>query len=199
MLRFPCPVLALLFAGCASTTFSSTWKAPDVGQIDYEAKKVAAVFISPDVSARRVAEDALAREIDALGADGVAAYTVVDDAELQDQARARTRLLEAGFDGAVVMRIADKEQRLRSSPELYAGTRYSSFSSYSGWGWHAAYPARFDTDTIVSVETLVYRLAEDKILWGGMSRTFNPSKLESFVSELCAAVWDELRAEGLVP
>lgn len=193
------PLLLLAFlASCASTTFSSTWKAPDVGRIDYAGKKVAAVFVGPDASARRAAEDRLATELDRLGADGVAAYTVVDDATLADQGQARARLLAAGFDGAVVMRITDKEERLRSSPELYTGYRYSSFSAYSGWGFGATYPVRLETDTIVVVETLVYRLSEDKILWGGISRTFNPSKLDALIEELCAAVWEELESEGLV-
>jgi hypothetical protein len=148
---------------------------------------------------RRAAEDRLAAELDALGADGVAAYTIVDDATLVDQGQARARLLEAGFDGAVVMRSTGKEERLRSSPELYTGYRYSSFSSFSGWGFGATYPVRLETDTIVMVETLVYRLSEDKILWGGVSRTFNPSRLDVLIEELCAAVWKELKAEGLVP
>jgi hypothetical protein len=185
-------------AGCASTTFSSTWKSPDAGRIDFSGQRVAAVFVSPEASVRRAAEDELARELDALGADGVAAYTVVDDAALADQAQARQRLLAAGCQGAVVMRISDKEQRLRSSPELYTGVRYSSFSSYSGWGWRASYPVAVETDTIVSVETLVYRLSEDEILWGGHSRTFNPRRLEDFIAELCQAVWNELETEGLV-
>jgi len=194
---FPLLLLAFL-ASCASTTFSSTWKEPDVGRIDYAGKKVAAVFIGPDVSGRRAAEDRLAAELDAHGADGVAAYTVLDDAALADASQARARLLAAGFEGAVVMRITDKEERLRSSPELYTGYRYSSFSSYSGWGVGASYPVRLETDTIVVVETLVYRLSEDKILWGGVSRTFNPSKLDTLIKELCKAVWKELEAEGLV-
>lgn len=193
------PLFLLAFlASCTSTTFSSTWKAPDCGRIDYAGKKVAALFIGPDASARRSAEDRLAAELDALGAEGVAAYTVVDDAALADQNQARARLLAAGFDGAVVMRITGREERLRSSTELYTGYRYSTFSAYSGWGWHATYPARLETDTIVVVETLVYRLSEDKILWGGVSRTFNPARLDDLIEELCAAVWKELEAEGLV-
>jgi len=192
-------VLAALAAGCSSTSFTSTWRADGVGRIDYAGKRVAAVFASEDTAARRSAEDVLARELDARGADGVAAYTVIADEVLRDRERARAAMLAAGFDGALVMRVTEKRQEVYSDPGMYTGVHYSSFSRNCAVGWSTAYPARVESDTVVSVETLVFRLQDDVLLWGGMSETFNPTRLEPFVEELCAAVWEELQDEGLVP
>src|SRR5262249_31600762 len=55
--------LALLVWACSTTTFQSTWKAPDVTPLRLEGKKVAAVFMTRNPAARRRAEDAMAREI----------------------------------------------------------------------------------------------------------------------------------------
>jgi len=51
---------------------------------------------------------------------------------------------------------------------------------------------------LVGVETLLYDLEADKLVWAGQSETMNPSKAESFVRELIQAVGNELQKDGVV-
>ena len=62
---------AAAIAGCASTSYVSSWKAPIDGPIQFDDKRVAAVVVSADESIRRAGEDALAREISRRGAQGI--------------------------------------------------------------------------------------------------------------------------------
>ena len=48
------------------------------------------------------------------------------------------------------------------------------------------------------VETLVYSLEQDRLVWAGVSRTFNPSEIEGFVSELASAITKEMTKAGLL-
>jgi hypothetical protein len=192
-------VAAAALAACATTEFTSTWTSPDPQPVDYSGRKVAAIVVSPDESARRTGEDALAREISARGAVGVPAYTLLALDELRDHAAARAKLLQAGIEGAVVMRVTGKEQQVTAAPGAYAGPRYSSFTAYSRYGWSSVDdPTYLETDTIVAVETLVYELEPDRLVWGGMSETFEPTDVERFVVELADAVVDQMQAEGLI-
>jgi hypothetical protein len=50
----------------------------------------------------------------------------------------------------------------------------------------------------VSVETLVYSLKQNKLVWGGQSQTTNPNNIDNFVREVANAVAEELRKEGLI-
>lgn len=189
----------VLVAGCASTSFRTTWKAPDVGPIDYAGKKVAAIFVSAEESTRRRAEEALARELTSRGAEGLAAYTLVPTEQLKDQSTARATLRTAGCAGALVMRVTAREQQISSYPGVYSGMRYSTFSGYSGWGWGAGYDSSYlRTDTVLTIETLVYGLEQDKLLWAGTSEIFEPSDIEKRVVELAAAAAEEMKKEGLI-
>jgi hypothetical protein len=38
--------------------------------------------------------------------------------------------------------------------------------------------------TIVTVETLIYSLGQDKLIWAGQSQTTNPSKVGPFIREM---------------
>jgi len=194
------PVVAA--AGCASTSFQSTWRAPGAEPLNFKGQKVAALVVSKDEAIRYGAEDALAREISARGAVGVPAYTVVPKELIQDKAKAKEFLEKAGVKGVVAMRVVGKDQQLTQSPGTYWGSPYyASFwgAGYWGWGWGGVYdPGYLRTDTIVTVETLIYSLVQDKLVWAGQSATTNPSKVGPFIQELVAKAAAELKKEKLI-
>jgi hypothetical protein len=103
------------------------------------------------------------------------------------------------------MRVIGEKQRVSYTPGYYAPgypgfpPYYMRFSGYWGYGWGAVYePGYLTTDTVVSVETLVYSLTQDKLLWAGTSKTTNPAKVGPFVSELGEAVANEMTKQGLL-
>lgn len=189
---------ALTAFACATTTFQSTWRSPDARPLHLAGRKVAAVFVNRDPTLRRRAEDAMAREISARGAQGVPAYTVLSESEARDRDAAKGRFEQLGFSGAVVMRIVGSETQYTYEPAFWAGPHYHHFWGYWGWGWGLAWePAYLRADRIVKVETLVYSLEQDQLVWAGVSRTFNPSEIEGFISELAGAVSKQMAKEGL--
>jgi hypothetical protein len=97
------------------------------------------------------------------------------------------------------MRVTNRETEVSSYPGAYSGVRYSSFSSYSHWGWGMAYdPGYVRTDTYLTIETLVYGLEQDKLLWAGTSEILEPSDIEERVIELARAAAEEMKTEGLI-
>jgi hypothetical protein len=192
---------ALAF-GCASTSFVSSWKAPLDGPIEFDGKRVAAIIMSADESIRRAGETALAREISARGAQGVPSYTIIPGEAAKDKDAAKKKLQEANVDGAVLMRVVSSEQEISYSPGTSwygAYPYYGSFGGYWGYGWGMAYdPGYLRTDKIVMVETLVYSVAQDKLLWAGQSKTTNPSNVQKFVVELADGAAKEMRKAGFI-
>jgi hypothetical protein len=200
--------VVLTAAACATTTFQSTWKAPEVGPLNFRGAKVAALVISTDKGFRLPAEDALAREITAEGAVGVAAYTLVPDDVIRDDAKSRDLMEKAGVAGVVSMRVVSNEQRITSTPSTFwVGPPHSAFwgrpgwgrPGYWGWGWGFAYaPPVVQTDRVVSLETLIFDLGRDKLVWVATTRTTNPSNVPSFIREVSGAAARELRRQGLI-
>jgi len=197
--------LAALVVGllaCATTTFESTWSAPDARPLQLAGKKVVGLFVNKDLASRRVAEDAMAREISAHGARGVPAYAVLGDDEIKDKETVRAKLEQLGFAGAVVMRIAGKETQVKYQPPTVWATPYygSLYGGYWGYGWGHAYdPGYLSVDKIVKVETLVYSLERDKLVWAGVSRTVDPKQVGPFIQELAKAVAAQMEKDGLLP
>jgi hypothetical protein len=192
-------VLAL--AACSATSFNTTWKAPDARPLTFKAgDKVLAMVVSPNESTRRAAEAALAAELTARGLDGVPAYAVVPAEAVCDNDRARQLVEASGAVGVVAMRVTGEEKELSGSGPMFTGPSYGAFwGGWYGYGWGAAYsPGYLRTDTIVRVETLVYDLNQNKLVWAGSSETMNPSKAESFIRELVDEAAKEMKKQALI-
>jgi hypothetical protein len=200
----PVFALALGLSACASTTFNSTWKNPEVASVNFQGQKVAAVVISPHESTRLGAEGELARELKRRGVDAIPAYNLIPPNETREKDRAKVLFQQAGIAGAVVMRAVGTEKELSTSggAGYWAAPYYSSFwagGGYWGYGWGAVYsPTYLRTDTIVNVETLVYDLKADKLVWAGKSQTTNPERVDALIKELVGAAAAEMKKQGLI-
>ena len=101
----------------------------------------------------------------------------------------------------LIMRPVAKDKVISSTPTMYTGPTYGPYwGGYYGYGWGGAWGTGTDiqTDTIVTVETLVYSLKQNKLLWAGQSKTTNPSNVDAFVKELAAGAVREMKKVGLL-
>jgi len=197
--RITTAAVLLLVACSTTTTFTSTWKAPGTEPVSPIGRKVAAVFISPAESQRRAGEDTLAADLTQRGAIGVASFTVVPDGLRADGDAARQHLRDAGANGAVVMRIVSKDQEITYTPGMSVPASSRHFGPYWRDSWRRVQdPGTFTTNTIVSVETLVYSLEPDTLLWASTSRSTNPRDLDALVREVASATAREMANQGLL-
>ena len=194
---------AVAAAACASTSFVSSWRNPAAEPGNFQGQKVAALVMSTDQAVRFGAEDALARELTARGAVGIAAYSLIPKELTQDKEKAKEFIEKANVVGVVAMRVVGKDQQINQSAGgmYWGGPAYATFwgGGYYGYGWGGVYsPGYIQTDTIVTVEILVYSLKQDKLVWAGQSETTNPSKVGPFIQELTAKAAAEMKKQGLI-
>lgn len=183
----------------AGTKILSAWKAPDIGPTSFAGKKVAALLISHDLSLRMSTEEALARELISRGADGVAAYRVIPQEELKDAKKARDWFLRAGVEAVVVLRVVSTEKERNYSDLVWTSPNYSTLSGYYGYGWSTLYvPLSVSDDTVVTIETLIYSVPRDWLLWAATTETMNPSDVQKVVDDLTKTLVKEMKKEGLV-
>jgi hypothetical protein len=199
-------LLVAALAACSSTpSFVSSWRAPDAQPLEIKGAKVAAVVMVSSEASRRVAEDKLAQEITARGGVGIPMYSIYPDAAPANESQARAALEKAGVLGVVVIRPVSSDQEIVATPATYAQPIYRGYwDGYYGAGWgtpwgSAVSASEIRTTTIVRVETLVYSLKQNKLVWGGQSRLTNPSSIDQTIERLSAAAALELQKQGLLP
>jgi hypothetical protein len=186
-------------ARAASPKFTSSWSAPDAAGVSFAGRKVAALIISADQNLRISGEEQLVRELGARGVQGVATYRLIPREETATAERARPWFERANVEGVVALRPVSAERETIYSPSVWTTTSYTTLWGYYGYGWTGVYsPGASRTETNLVVETLVYSMPLDKLLWAGVSTATNPKEAQAFIKELVAAAVKEMKSQHLV-
>jgi hypothetical protein len=192
--------LMLAPALAAGPKFTSTWKAPEASTTSFAGKKVAALLISDDQNLRISGEEALVRELASIGVpQGVASYRIVPREALNEKDSARQWYERAGVEGVVSMRMVKAETY--KTPDLWTSVSYSSLSSYYGYGWGSAYVVPIgegSSETVAVIETLVFSVPQNKLLWAGVTETTNPKDAPRVIKEVVTATVKEMSKQGLL-
>jgi hypothetical protein len=203
--RLAVPVaVAVMLAGSGSllvaAKFKSTWKADGAKPLGFAGKKVLALVLTDDQNLQVSAEEALARELTARGVEGVPAYRLIPRPEMRDAAGAKGWITRAGVAGVVAMRPLGVDERVTYTPSMWASPYYNSFWNYYGYAWGSMYIAgSVRQETVVTVETLVFSVPQDTLLWAGVSEKTDPKTLQKLVADLVKESIKEMGKVGLVP
>jgi hypothetical protein len=194
---------AIAGSASAGTRFTTTWKAPDAQPMVLRTgDKVIATILHKDVSVRRGSEMSLVMELNKRGLTALPAYSIVPEESMKDKEKAKALVEKTGAVAVVVMRATGKDQEVTSTAAsaIYMGPSYGTYwGGYYGFGWSMAYdPGYVRTETSLFVETLVYDLKQDKLLWAATSSTTNPKRVDSLIRELVGKVASEIKKQGVI-
>ena len=191
----------------ASTKFRTAWKAEDAQPIHLEpGDSVLVMVIGARDDVRNGAEAALAAELRKRGAAAAPAYTVIPKSMIQDEEKARPYVEKRGCTYAITLRVVSQENEIKGSgamltaQPIYTGPYYGGlYGGYWTFGWGVSYNAgNIELDTHVKIETLVYDLKTNKLIWAGMTDTANPDSMLEFTRDLVGKIGKEMKKQGLV-
>lgn len=158
----------LLLPSCATTKLTTVWKDPAYQD---RPTKIMIIALMKSPADRRVFEDEMVKQMQARGTGAVASYPVLgDQTDLSKEAIA-AKMSEQGADAVLISRLMDKKTEL--NPMLGApGPSYPA--AYRG-GWHGYYafsPGYVVQDEFAVVQTNLYDLKTEKLIWTAASETW---------------------------
>jgi hypothetical protein len=191
--------LTVVVAACGTSThFLSTWSSPSAQPVSIHGMRIATVFFTENESVRRESEDVIVNELARFGGVAVPSYSVLPE-DPRDREVAKAKLQQAGVDAVISMRVVARERVVDYDPGYLHGGYYGSLWGYWGYGWGAPFdPSFLGADVVVGVETLLYSLKDENLLWAGMSETFDPDDVESAVKSIARKVVKEMDETGVL-
>lgn len=114
-------------------------------------------------------------------------------------------MIQIGVDGIILMRLTDVEKSTDyvQGNTYYGGWGYGGgyYGGYGGWGYGGAMystPGYYEENKTYYVETNIYDVKSNKLLWSGTTSTLNPTKINEALDEIILAVKTELTNKGLI-
>ncbi len=198
-LLFATGFLLFLIACSPSTRIEKSWRDPNTTITEGSYQKVLVAALLRNESTRRIVEDQMVQR---LNGKGVASYQYYMEKEVTESkiADLEKKLAADGFDGALVMRLIEVEKETNYVPgtSMYP-TYYGGFGGYYYNSWNAyANPGYYTTDKIFNVETNIYSLKQNKLIWTGVTSTVNPTKTEKMYNEIADVVVAKMKSEGFL-
>ena len=191
-------MVAIILASCSpSTQIVKSWSEPNTTVSNDSSHKTLVVAMVKDEAARRVIEDNLVKR---LKGHGVASYTIIAPEVLgkASEEYLTQKLKEGNYTNVLMMRFADIEKEtsyVQGSTTAY----YGGYGRYYGYGAGMySSPGYYTTDKNYFIETTLYSVNPDKLLWTGTTKTVNPSNVDKTVNDIAAVVADKMMKDGFL-
>ena len=192
-------IIALLTSCSSSTRITTSWREPNKEISINNLKKVLVVALLKNETSRHKAEDQM---LGYLNGKGVTSYNYLDDNfNKLNEVAIINKIRSDGFDGAVMMRLVDVEKEVTYTPGRYNSfpSYYQDFGGYYRRGWqNYSTPEQYNTTKTFNVETNVYSLKENKIVWSALTESVNPDGVEQMTAEIADVVYKKMLKEGFV-
>ena len=206
-------LVALLVAACSSTTMSGSWPDPALTK---KVKIVYIIGISKDETRRRIFEDTFGRQLASQGIKTFSSYRDLPSNQDTDREAITQRMIEEGCDSVLITQLIDTRKETVTSPGRVSGYSsgpyYGNRRGYGGRGgyynnWGSYYGRRTDivyeppTSTefvIATVESVMYDLKTEEMIWSGQLETVIEGNFEKMVQDFVDTVSKDLTAKGII-
>ena len=192
-------LILIIHTSCVSTTIISSWKEQnkqiEIGKLH----KVLVVALFKDETNRRKAEDQM---VIYLKGKGIVSYNYLDDnISAKNEEAIRDKIKTDGFDGAITMRLIDVDKEKTYTPGNITSypSYYQTFGGYyyRNWNYYRT-PGYYSTTKTYTIETNVFSIKEDKIIWTGITQTTNPEGVNKLTEEVTKVVYKKMVSEGFI-
>jgi hypothetical protein len=187
-------LIGLMLASCSSTKLEKSWADPSFNAATTQPFKKVLIFAPlKDAASQRTAEDKIAAQFKEKSA-AVPSYTYLQPSDT-NQTVLDQKLIKDGFDGVISMQLKEVEK----STSYVQGTTYGGYHGYRGYYGYGAYsPGYYTEDKTFFVETNLYSIRDNKLLWSGTTSSINPSKFDKTIDEIIYTVKYELQKKGYI-
>ncbi len=188
-----------LIISCAGTSLTNT-------QVDESRRGkpvtdilVIGVTYKEKEDVRRSFEDRFVAQLKAAGVEAISsgdAISIPADLMLQ-----KDEILKAvnkfNNDAVIITHVVGKEKKEVYTP---GGRRYGGYYGYYGRVYGYAHsPGYSSTNTSYRLETNLYDVKTEKLIWSGKSETLNPESSKQMIDDVIKEVIKDLQKNNLLP
>jgi len=194
-LYIACAVCVLIL-GCTSTKLTYVYKTGEYNPASY--KKMAVIAIAPKTHGRVEVEKAVVAELKSRGINAIETWSIfvfANDPELLKQAGftgerrkeiIRQKVTENHIDALLTITLFDsrKEQRYVPGSSTTVGIGVGApvygypYAAYFGYAWEVtSEPGYYEDASTYFIESNLYDVASEKLLWTGQTKTTMNSSL----------------------
>ena len=191
----------LLVSACANTKISQSWVDPDHKKVY---KDLLVIGVAQSEQNRRAYESYFVEELKAIGVEAVASYKLIKSDQKIDRETVTKAIDGLGIDGVLITHLlaVDEETIYRPSMDympMYGGGYYGGmYSYYPHVNTYVHRPGYYTTHETYTLETNLYDVETEELVWSARSRTFSPESVDEVIVDLTRLLIADLKDKKLI-
>jgi len=204
ILMFAVIVSTLGLTACmGSTSLIESWHDESYGD-GAKLESVLVLGVFQDDTQRRAFEAKFVESVLAGGGKAIAGYTLMpEESDYDDKQDIEAAVKNANVDSVLITSFKGVSEQERYVPPRADYAPAMAYGGYYGAYYGSAYqrmytPGYTVVDTVVGLETRVYAVNPQKLVWAGNTKSVNSASAETISEELVKIVVDDMRRTGLI-
>ncbi len=199
-------IFSIMLSSCANTKFTKQWIDEDFNEEPYD--DILVLVVADKMGNRQDAENYIVEKLGETGINAMQSYDILPKTETIDAEAVDKAIDGLQLDAVIVMYATGVTEE-----EYFVPTR--RFGVYSGYGYgHAHYgsfynyyphavnyvyiPGYDNTHFVVALETSLFDLKTNKMVWSGQSNTFAPDSVDDVIHNITVLTINELKKKKII-
>lgn len=199
---------ASLLLSCANTKITQSWVEPNHTK---QYGDILMIGIAESEQNRRAYESYFVEEFNVRSIDAVASYKVIKSNEKIEKATILKAIKGLGIDAVIVTHMVAVDEETIYRPGAgnagFGGYGYGVHGGGYGRGLHGYYPhvntyvhspGYYTTHETYTLETNLYDVRTEELIWSARSRTFSPESVDEVIVDLTKLLINDLEEKNLI-
>jgi len=193
-------ILAALLSSCANTKLTSVWMDNSAAGKSY--KDLLIIGIAKEEHNRRLFEQTFASELGNLGVESAVSYELLPAGTEINKETVSKAIAGKEIDAVIVTHMVGVEEKTIYRQNLDYRPTYGYYNGLYNYYPHVHtyvnQPGYYTTHEIVTLETNLYDVASENLVWSARSETFAPESADEVVNDLIDLVIKDLSDKKLI-
>lgn len=202
-------IIGFLILQCQpATEITGSWKNTDASARTSDVSTILVTALSARTHVRQTVEQDLAKALSDAGYTATKSFDILPpftEGNTPDKEELFSKIDESGVNAILTVALIDEGTENRYVPGNIGYAPMPRFGYYGTfWGYYnnwfptLASPGYYEEDKVYFIETNLYDVESEQLLWSGQSETVNPGSLKKFSEEFAEIVVSELRDQGVL-
>jgi hypothetical protein len=196
-----------LQAACTHMKFTEVWI--DENHSAHPYRNVLVIGIADTRGNREDFETYFVNQLNAAGVDALASIKILPDTTKIDRESVLAAIDGLGIDSAIVTHMTSIKEEEYVIPSRRIGVvyghgygpgyyNYSMYDYYPYVSHYVTLPGYYNTHHTVSLETNLYDISNEKLVWSGKSAQFAPESVDDVIVQLTQLIISDLKKKQLL-
>jgi len=190
----------LFIASCTSTKITSVWMDQEKSGTSFN--DILVIGIAEEQHNRRLFEEQFTAQFNAAGIESEVSYKILPEGTRINRDTVSAAIKGKNIDAVIVTHLVSVEEETvyRQSMDYRPSYGYYDglYNYYPHVNSYVHQPGYYTTHDVVKLETNLYEVKSEELVWSAQSRSFAPESAKEVIDELVKLVIKDLKEKGLI-